>query len=221
MPTTIKLRRDTAANWGSVNPVLAVGEPGWDTTNGVLKIGDGSTAWSSLRPANFSDYESTQLIEEVVLGSNQSSVTFSSIPQTFRHLELVIHAVGVSSAAAMNLRINADTGNNYDWQTMRGSASTTTSNESLAASSIQVGTMYSTGPCMTRVGISNYTASLEKVVLADSATKSGTSTGNLRRETFAGFWRTANPVTSLTVLGGSGLATGTVLSLYGRATVPL
>ena len=45
---TIQLRRDTAANWASVNPVLASGQPGYDTTNKILKVGDGSTAWASL-----------------------------------------------------------------------------------------------------------------------------------------------------------------------------
>jgi len=45
---TLKVRRDTAANWTSVNPVLAEGEIGHDTTNSRFKIGDGSTAWSSL-----------------------------------------------------------------------------------------------------------------------------------------------------------------------------
>ncbi len=44
----IKLRRDTAANWSSANPVLALGEPGYDTTNNKLKIGNGTTAWNSL-----------------------------------------------------------------------------------------------------------------------------------------------------------------------------
>ena len=45
---TIQLRRDTEANWTSVNPVLASGQPGYDTTNKVLKIGDGATAWAGL-----------------------------------------------------------------------------------------------------------------------------------------------------------------------------
>ena len=48
MATQIKLRRDTAANWASEDPVLAQGEPGFDTTNNILKIGDGSTIWSLL-----------------------------------------------------------------------------------------------------------------------------------------------------------------------------
>jgi Major tropism determinant N-terminal domain/Pectate lyase superfamily protein len=48
MSTRIQKRRDTAANWASVNPVLAAGEEGWDTDNRRSKTGDGSTAWASL-----------------------------------------------------------------------------------------------------------------------------------------------------------------------------
>jgi hypothetical protein len=44
----ILVRRDTAANWSATNPVLANGEPGWDTTNKVFKVGDGTTVWNSL-----------------------------------------------------------------------------------------------------------------------------------------------------------------------------
>lgn len=44
----IEFRRDTAANWTSVDPTLAHGEPGFETDTGKLKIGDGATAWTSL-----------------------------------------------------------------------------------------------------------------------------------------------------------------------------
>lgn len=44
----IQVRRDVAADWESVNPILAEGELGYDTTNGILKIGDGETAWTDL-----------------------------------------------------------------------------------------------------------------------------------------------------------------------------
>lgn len=46
--TTIKVRRDTSANWVSLNPVLNQGEPGLETDTGRFKYGDGSTAWTSL-----------------------------------------------------------------------------------------------------------------------------------------------------------------------------
>lgn len=48
MTTRIKLRRDTATNWGNANPVLALGEAGYDTTNNALRIGDGTTGWNDL-----------------------------------------------------------------------------------------------------------------------------------------------------------------------------
>jgi hypothetical protein len=46
--TIIKLRRDTAANWASINPTLAAGEEGYETDTGSRKVGNGSTAWNSL-----------------------------------------------------------------------------------------------------------------------------------------------------------------------------
>jgi hypothetical protein len=48
MTTRIKLRRDTAANWTENDPVLALGEAGYDTTNNQLRVGDGTTVWSGL-----------------------------------------------------------------------------------------------------------------------------------------------------------------------------
>lgn len=46
--TRIQLRRGTAAELASANPTLGVGEPAFETDTNVLKIGDGSTAYSSL-----------------------------------------------------------------------------------------------------------------------------------------------------------------------------
>lgn len=48
MADKIQVRRDTAANWTSENPTLSAGEWGFETDTGKLKIGDGSTAWTSL-----------------------------------------------------------------------------------------------------------------------------------------------------------------------------
>lgn len=48
MAIRIKVRRGTASDWTSANPVLAAGEIGFESDTNKLKIGDGSTAWSSL-----------------------------------------------------------------------------------------------------------------------------------------------------------------------------
>ena len=48
MAYRIILRRDSSTNWESNDPVLLSGEPGYETNTGRLKIGDGSSSWSSL-----------------------------------------------------------------------------------------------------------------------------------------------------------------------------
>jgi hypothetical protein len=48
----IQVRRDTAANWTSVNPTLAVGEIGLETNTLKIKVGNGTAAWNSLSYAN-------------------------------------------------------------------------------------------------------------------------------------------------------------------------
>ena len=48
MASIIQFRRDTASNWTSNNPTLASGELGIESDTGQYKIGDGTTAWSSI-----------------------------------------------------------------------------------------------------------------------------------------------------------------------------
>lgn len=48
MADKIQLRRDIADNWTSADPILAQGEVGIETDTQKLKIGDGSTEWTSL-----------------------------------------------------------------------------------------------------------------------------------------------------------------------------
>lgn len=45
----LRHRRDTAANWTSSNPVLEAGQLGFETDTGLAKLGDGVTAWASLK----------------------------------------------------------------------------------------------------------------------------------------------------------------------------
>ena len=51
--TKVQIRRGTASQWCSTNPVLASGEPALETNTGKFKVGDGSTAWNSLRYVGF------------------------------------------------------------------------------------------------------------------------------------------------------------------------
>lgn len=44
------LRNSPTEDWESRDPVLSKGEPGYDTKEQVLKIGDGTNTWKNLKP---------------------------------------------------------------------------------------------------------------------------------------------------------------------------
>ena len=72
MTAIMQQRRDTAANWTSSNPTLASGELGLETDTGKIKIGNGSTAWTSL------SYAATGTVTSIVAGTGLSGGTITS-----------------------------------------------------------------------------------------------------------------------------------------------
>ena len=74
---TIKMRRDTAANWTSANPTLAAGEWGYETDTKRRKLGDGTTAWTSLRYA-----DPVELM--IAVGDETTTITTGTAKVTWR-----------------------------------------------------------------------------------------------------------------------------------------
>ncbi len=68
--TRIQLRRDTAANWTSANPVLLLGEPGIEVDTGNLKYGDGTSAWNVL-----GYFRSPAIIEQTIPAMATTNLT--------------------------------------------------------------------------------------------------------------------------------------------------
>lgn len=64
----IRARRDNASNWSTNNPVLALGEFGFELDTNKLKIGDGVSAWNSL-----------SYIESVAAAHNQDISTINGL----------------------------------------------------------------------------------------------------------------------------------------------
>lgn len=89
MAIRIQLRRDTAANWASANPVLLAGELGIETDTLLIKIGDGSnwndiTSYSNITPANLvSSLEDYILVSERGTANGVASLNSSTkVPNT-------------------------------------------------------------------------------------------------------------------------------------------
>ena len=71
MATKIQIRRDTAANWTSNDPVLSLGEQGFETDTNKLKIGDGTSAWSALAYVSGGSSGSTKLVVQDPTQNNE------------------------------------------------------------------------------------------------------------------------------------------------------
>lgn len=88
---TIQNRRDTAANWTSNDPTLAAGEIGWASDTGNYKIGDGSTAWTSLAWTIPAPQIVTLLVfddsEDVATGDGAGDLFFP-VPETLDGFDL-------------------------------------------------------------------------------------------------------------------------------------
>jgi hypothetical protein len=70
--TQIQIRRGTAAQWTSTNPTLAAGEFGLETDTLKVKIGNGSTAWTSLA------YQGAGTVTSITAGTGLSGGTITA-----------------------------------------------------------------------------------------------------------------------------------------------
>lgn len=71
--TTILLRRGSAEAWARVNPVLSLGEPGFEKDTNKLKIGDGVNDWVHL-PYFSGDFNLTPDGKSIEIVNNQLSL---------------------------------------------------------------------------------------------------------------------------------------------------
>ena len=127
--TQIQIRRGTAASWTSTNPTLAAGELGLETDTGLWKVGNGSTAWTSLSyatgyaPVNFNAQSGTTYTlvlsdaTKVVALSNASAITLTVPPSssvafaTGTQIQLIQDGAGqVTVAAGSGVTVNTTPG---------------------------------------------------------------------------------------------------------------
>jgi len=191
-----------------------------DTLKGYITL-DGGTNWVQ-------NYPPQTKIAENILGGTAASVTFSSIPQTFRNLWLKIVAKGdgAGSLVSCRIRFNGDTAGNYDSEQLSGNGSSTAAFEALNQTGADIGELAATtaiaGSCSTyTVSIPFYTGTTFWKTLTTShmanAQTSGGAAGLIYSKHWVSRWRNTAAITSIVILPGSGnFIAGSSFALYGE-----
>ena len=173
---------------------------------------------ASSRLTSSSSYES--IASSVVSGV--SSVSFSSIPQTYQHLELRWSTVGSTGGAGLFLRFNEDTSGNYTRNVIFGVSGSGVTTSTGVGSSAGASSFYVT-VWMDGLNDSFSDAALINVYDYSSTSKYKTAWGQVGQTRSAsrnehnvtgGSWLNNSAVTSISLTPSSGTITGT-FSLYG------
>jgi hypothetical protein len=163
------------------------------------------------------------LISQTVLTANQNGVTFSSIPATYRHLELRIVARSATAAVSdtMTVRLNGDTTSKYSWARTVGQSGATVYDQTYASTSGRLGSVAGNTATASIFGGSKI---LFTDVTATSKHLTGSSITGFVRESgssliaWSGFTRKVNEsLTSVTIglLSASDFLADSRFSLYG------
>jgi hypothetical protein len=156
-------------------------------------------------PATFEPIAST------TLSAATASVTFSSIPQTFTDLVMIVTGT-VGALSNIAWQANGDSGSNYSNTLMLGSGSAATSERgsNLIASP---GTVITTGLSVIRLHFMNYSNTTTNKTVLNIGGNAGSYTG-----VGVGLWRSTAAINSIRILvynDNSTYQSGCTFSLYG------
>jgi hypothetical protein len=163
-------------------------------------------------------------LAETTLAAPAASISFGSIPTTYRHLLLIGIARDVGAGTSSALDINVNSAGSLDNQTATAAGATAAAAESLATGRIQIGYVTGGGAAAglfapSIVFFPHYRGTThDKMAIGLSANKVGTASGNVSVRTGVGYVRTGTAAITLIGLAansGANFAAGTVFTLYG------
>ena len=153
-------------------------------------------------------------LANITLGSSASSVTFSSIPATYRDL-ILVSDYAASGVSYLQLQINSDTGTNYSFVTMYTDPAVISASNTYDRFYLTTNTIQSGARIASVAQIMDYSATdKHKTVL--SRQNFTRATGTQVVEAQASRWASTSAITSLQVSGG--FSSGATFALYGIAS---
>jgi hypothetical protein len=151
----------------------------------------------------------------VTLGSSASSVTFSSIPATYRDLILVVNGETTGGNPTVFARFNSDSGTNYPQVFMWAFTSAQSGTNAGTGFFITSSTSLAGARFIGNVSVMDYSATdKHKTVLSRSGYKNASSIDFV--EASASKWANTAAITTFAVFtSANNFASGSTFSLYG------
>lgn len=143
------------------------------------------------------------------LTGTATTITFSSIPATYRDLILVIEGTYSTGTGNASIRFNGDTGSNYPYIFMLGGASGASSGQS-TTTSLLTGGFNSAVRNNVVFHIMDYSATDKHKTVLNRMNEAGITT-----YAWFGRWANTSAVTTIAVSGTNPYAIGSTFSLYG------
>lgn len=180
-----------------------------------------SAASNSVTPVAPTSFDS---IATVTGNGSATSLTFSSIPSTYKHLQIRTfsrNTFGTSNLFNMSIILNSDTGTNYTQHTLTGNGATVSANAN-------TGQTAATGPYSTTDGttanafsagiidIINYasTSNYKTIrVFTGNETNSGNTIGQVGMR--SSLWLNTSAINTITISLSYAFSSGTTFALYG------
>lgn len=159
-------------------------------------------------------------IATTTLGSNNSSVTLSSIPSTYTHLQLRVFTGSTTAASTIRMQFNSDTAANYSSHYIIGNGTVAESAAQSSASWIlaqdYTGGGLTTSPAVLIIDILDYKDTNKYKTTRQLVGYDANGSGILGLG--SGNWRSTSAITSITLSQATAsLLSGSSFALYGIA----
>jgi len=153
---------------------------------------------------------------------SSGTITFSSIPSTYKHLQIRVMTRSSSTGRNIQVRFNSDTGANYAQHNLRGNGATAAAAGSASVTEIEAGWIATSADLTNVMGVSiidfhDYASTTKnKTLRAISGLNNNNTTTNERIYLYSGLWMNTTAINSISLISNSGnWTTASVFSLYG------
>ncbi len=161
--------------------------------------------FASANQGQFIVYPSYESIASTTLGSTTATITFSSIPATYQHLQLRF-AASASTVSGLRIQFNSDTGSNYAWHQVYGTGAAVVAGAGTSQASIALGYDNKANISFPAPGVTDildYTNTNKYTTIRTlTGTEQNTADGLIIYR--SGLWMNTAAITSMTIFLDSG-----------------